>query len=141
MALKKYRQLPIYREKVNELLNLLFPTEEIVEMEDPIDNRWNTAEVLFCSGKMNGIKGGIHNYVIHIDLPNSMREENPFFKKHQNFNFSEINTWVKSEGKRIRLYPHDRDLYEDNEMDLERRAYYFVTVLQIGLKWVENNIK
>lgn len=82
MALKKYRQLPIYREKVNELLHLLFPTEQIIEMKDPIDNRWNTAEVLFCSGKMNGVKGGIHNYVIHIDLPNSMREENPVFKKH-----------------------------------------------------------
>jgi hypothetical protein len=141
MALKKYKNLSIYRKKINQLLKLSFPQEMIQE----IDIEWNrevmnAAYVIFQSGTLKGIKGGIHNYTIHIDIPKEIRDLNPYFQQHQNFYFREVNAWVKSEGKRIRIYPRDRNDYLDNEVDLERRAFYFVTVLQIALAWIKLNM-
>ena len=142
MALRKYKNLYIFRNKINELLHLSFPEDDIKE----IDLKWTgenmeAAQVFFTSGRLKGFTGAIHNYTMHIDIPEDRLRDLPYFQNHFNFWFEEVHTWIKSEGKRIRIYPRDRNDYLDNEIDLVRRAHYFVIVLQITLAWVKRNIE
>lgn len=142
MALRTYKSLYVFQEKINHLLKLSYPQEFVKE----IDLKFNggvmeEAKVIFKSEPLEGIIGAIHNYTIYIDIPESKLEAQPYFMNHFNFQFPEINTWVKSEGGRIRIYPWDRNDYLDNDQDLKRRAYYFNTVLQVSLAWVSNNFK
>lgn len=142
MPLRKYKNLHIYRKKINELLKLNFPQDIVQEMEIQWKGEvMDTANVIFKSSSLEDIKAGIHNYVMHIDIPEETLNKYPYFKKKIDFWFSEVNTWIKSEGTRIRIYPRDRNDYLDNELELERRAYYFITVLQITLAWVKTNME
>ncbi|MEP6262737.1 MAG: hypothetical protein ABJ092_14270 [Gillisia sp.] len=141
MALRKYNHLKLFRDYVNEVLPIIFPEVSFSFMEIEWRGPSSAPAVLeFNSGEFSGIKTKIYNYVITVNFPEGFRESYPYFDQHFDFKIEELNIWIKSEGKHIRVYPWDRNNYGDTEIEHKKRAVYFASCLYTVLKWVQREM-
>ncbi|GGG88546.1 hypothetical protein GCM10011416_01000 [Polaribacter pacificus] len=110
-----------------KLLKFLFPSATITE---------NT--IAFQDSKHKGISISVSSGSLYPFLSESFRKEHPTFFKNGFIKFEKTNTpfqWTGSTGKGY-MSPWDRDTFEDTEMGMEQKAYYFIVIIQVLLHYL-----
>jgi hypothetical protein len=117
-----------------QLLNCLYPSATI-----SLDSK----RISFKDPLFKDVSFEITSGSLYPQLTPEFRERNPRFSKNGEFYLEEVNTpfkWTGSTGKGY-MYPRDRDNFEDTEFGMEQKAYYFIVVVQVVLRFLIQNKK
>lgn len=125
--IKEFENEQHFYKHVNKLLVVLYPKATIVDRT-----------IVFQQDKYLGISIDIRSTCLYPQLSESFRKANISFLKNGFIKFEETNTpfgWTGSTGKGY-MYPWDRDMFEDSEMGMEQKAFYFIVIVEVLLKFM-----
>jgi hypothetical protein len=124
----KFKHEQLFYKHAFKLLAFLYPDATIID-----------ETITFKDSCYKGISIRITSSSLDPLLSSSFRNENTKFIKSGFIKLEEINTpfgWTGSTGK-CYMYPWDRDMFQDSELGMEQKAYYFIVVIQVLLKFLK----
>jgi len=127
--IKEFENEQHFYNHVNKLLVVLYPKATITGKT-----------IAFQQDKYLGISIGIGSTSLYPQLSESFRKEHSAFLKNGKTNLEEVNTpyqWTGSTGKGY-MYPRDRDMFEDSELGMEQKAFYFIVIVEVLLKFMKS---
>lgn len=94
--------------------------------------------ISFQQDRYLGISIALKATNLHVELSEAFRSKNNSFSKSGDTNFEEVNASYKWKGNSGYgyLYPRDRDMFEDSELGMEQKAFYFLVIIEVLLKFM-----
>lgn len=125
--IKEFENEQHFYKHVNKLLVVLYPKATIIDRT-----------IVFQQDKYLGISIALNATNLHVELSEVFRSKQTVFSKSGDTNFEEVNASYKWKGNSGYgyLYPRDRDMFEDSELGMEQKAFYFIVIVEVLLKYM-----
>ena len=127
LKFKEFKNEQHFYKHVNKLLVVLYPKAIITGKT-----------IAFQQDKYLGISIVLNATNLHVELSEVFRSKQTVFLKSGDTNFEEVNVAYKWKGNSGYgyLYPRDRDMFEDSELGMEQKAFYFIVIVEVLLKYM-----